>query len=180
MEMTTRELKEMGRFFLKEYFGGIPEIHIEFKKPHHRNAVGLFDMEMNDEYCALADELYYEYTGYREIETQYGFAVGYNEDDLPWMDVINKPKVRILIAPELKKDRERLVMTLLHELCHYYCWYVGLFHHDDDRQFLDMCKKLGVPSNYDFEWVDKKWVYPERFRINVRNYIKEYEGRKCA
>ncbi|ADL36034.1 hypothetical protein bpr_II095 (plasmid) [Butyrivibrio proteoclasticus B316] len=180
MNMTNEELRKMEEFYLKELFENIPAIDIEFKKPDCRfDAMGLFDMQMNDDYCCLDDDLYCEYDGYKSLEG-YGFAVGVNDRDLPWMDVLNHPKLKIQIAPDLKEDKEMLVITLIHELCHYYCWYVGLDHHDKDEQFLGELKKLGIPSNYDFEWINKKWVRPEIFRENARKYIEMYERRAVA
>ena len=180
--ITTNELKQMERFFLKELFDGIPETKTIFKSPRcvGGNAAGMFLLEMNDEYCCQDDELYDEYKGHVELDMKIGFAVGYDSGDLPWLDVINHPKAEIQISPSLKNDREQLVLTLLHELCHYYCWYIGLDHHDNDRQFLETCKRLGIPTNYDFEWVGGRWVRPVRYMENAKKYIAMYEGRKCA
>ncbi len=180
--ITAYELEQMERFFLKELFHGIPGIRTVFKTPRCTggNAAGMFLLEMSDDYCCQDDELYAGYKGYRRLDMKVGFAVGYNDGDLPWLDAINHPKAEIQISPELKKDKEQLVMTLLHELCHYYCWYTGLDYHDNDRQFIDTCKKLGVPTNFDFVWTGREWVRPEGFRETAKRYIELYEGRKCA
>lgn len=186
-KVSKKEVMKMARFFLKELFDGIPTIDIEIKEPHcyGGNALGMFSLEANDEYdesidSELVNELYEEYKGHIELDFGYGITAGYNGGELPWLDVLSHPKIKILIKPSVCRDRHQLVMTLLHELCHYYCWYLGYGYHDTDRDFLDTCKKLGIETNYDFKWNGHEWTRPEYYRRSAENYLRMYESEVAA
>ncbi len=177
-----RKLKEMEQFFLKELFDGIPAVEVEFADTvSERNARGVFLLRENDDYYRGDDGLEdYHLKHYMDMSKEYGFAVGYNEDDDYWRDPLNRPEIKIQIDKNLQKDPVQLVMTLLHELCHYYCWYLGFDDGDEDEDFIRECHKRGIASNYDYVWVNKQWVRPDEYRHAGKVYIEKFLGRAAA
>jgi predicted SprT family Zn-dependent metalloprotease len=87
--------------------------------------------------------------------------------------------VSINIKATLMSDTVDLTATLLHELAHYYCWYLGYQHHDDDRDFLRLCEKMHLPTHYTYRWDGHKWIDSYDYGY-ARNYMEMYERRKCA
>ena len=68
------------------------------------------------------------------------------------------------------------VGELLHELTHYYCWYLGYDYHDGDKQFEDKFKEFGFPSNFDrrFEKSTRSWVDDYDYGC-LKKYLEEFE-----
>lgn len=56
---------------------------------------------------------------------------------------------------------------LIHELCHYACWYYGWEMEDGSTQFENLLKKTGASSNSGNRWDAKNKVY-----------IPVYDGRR--
>lgn len=42
--------------------------------------------------------------------------------------------------------------TLIHELTHYYLWFMGYDSEDDSKDFIDKLNELGVSNNYDLRY----------------------------
>ena len=176
MKITQKELENMSAFFRKTLFYSIPYIDIAYNETKN---MGQFIVKMADDYIEEFDDVKDEYlyrSNYKEIAPFVGY---YTNVDPSWADYENHPKIRIDIAPELSDDLQKLTATLLHELSHYYLWYIGHDHHDNQKQFLDFCKKMDLPTNYRFKWIGNRWVDTYDYS-KVDKYIKMYEGRMAA
>ncbi len=172
MEVTQTELEKMANFYRKELFYGIPEIDVLLVG----NTPGVFILEKADSYIEAEDGLTNEYL-YRPRYKYLGNGVGtYLNETYSWEDPENNPVKRIGIKESYKSDIRRLTASLLHELAHYYLWYCGYEYGDEDRDFLNLCKKMGLPTNYDFCWdkSENKWVHTYDFSL-IDRYIKMYE-----
>ncbi len=180
-KMTNEDLKEMTNLYLKEFFYGIPKIRVTFDKTEYQGSEcnGLFHLDRCDGYCEEDDELKDEYL-YRPRYVYMGNGVGYYKNaEFSWEDVENNPTREIFINEKLCTDKRRAVATLLHELCHYYLWYAGYDYDDADKDFIDLCHKMNIPTNYDHKWDGKRWVNSFDYS-QIDKYIELYEGRKCA
>ncbi len=175
MKNAERKLREMARFYERTLFYGLPEIKVSYSG----KGMGAFCMDSADDYCPCEDELTDEYL-YRKRYVETAPGVGYYKNhDFSWQDVENHPKVQIKINKSLQGDLRKLTAVLLHELCHYYLWYIGYDYHDNDGHFLSLCRKMGLPTNYDHRWDGRKWVETYDYSL-VDKYIEMYKGRECA
>ncbi len=147
----------MSDFFLKEYFAGIPHININFIKPSCiGGADGIFRLSMADNYRESDDELYGG-VGYRSKYIELDNGIGFEAKGMPsWADVLNHPGTEILISTDIRNTR-LLVGTLLHELLHYYCWYLGYGHGDSCEDFNRIAKEMEIPLNTDHIFEGGKW-----------------------
>lgn len=171
-------LEDMARFYLKNLFYSIPYVTVKYSDDMD-GSLGKFGLEKASDYDPDNDELLGTY-GYRwkyiPFENELGgIDIGIDES---WSDPINHPDVTILINYKLVDNTRMLVGTLLHELLHYYYWYIGRDYHDNDYDFLEKCKEMELPTNYtDWEWKDKKWV--ETFDYSkIDKYIQMYADRQ--
>lgn len=177
MEMVTkRQLQEMTRFYLKELFGNIPEIKVSFKG----TKLGTFNMEAEDGYCEENDELIND-PAYKRRYSYLGYGCGYDKNrDYAWQDPLNHPKVSISIKKSLSSDRKTLIMVLLHELSHYYLWYLGYGFRDDDSDFIKFCNERFIPTQYDREWTKENGWALVIDMDKARLYEEMFLGRMCA
>ena len=174
MKVSTELLRGMAGFYLKTIFGGIPEIDIDFDEDSDipDDALGTFILQKNPDYNPDTDELNKEYHGYVDL----GNGVGYDDGELPWTNVLNKPVPMIRIRKSLGTDIVELTITLLHELCHYYCWYLGYEHGDKDSDFIDLCNRLGIATNYDHVWDGRRWILPKFYKLKAIAYMEMFCG----
>lgn len=168
-------LQEIADLFLKELFYGIPSIPVTFvdKDELDRGALGEFSLSERDGYDASKDELM-QCPEYREKEIRLGgeFTIHHQPRDAAWTDPLNHPEAVIRISTEHHTLRH-LMSTLLHELLHYYLWFIGHDHHDEDIEFCNECQRLGIPTNYDRTWNGHKWVHSYDYTL-MDPYIEMY------
>lgn len=152
----------LERYLLKEYFYDIPPIPVSYgNKDEMCGVYGSFCFEAGDDYDEEAVE---DIPGYRvRYVTLPGVAAGYTEyeSEPPFMEPLMNPELSILINPSIRKDPCKLVAVMMHELAHYYCWYVGYDYSDESSEFLAFLKERGLPTNYDdYAWdrEEKRWV----------------------
>jgi len=169
-------LQNMARFYLKTLFYGIPEVEVVYAKKNELDdaVLGEFGLDKNESYCEEDDELL-NYPGYQSRYKSLWDGLGgcYLNTEFSWMDPENHPEVKIRINPRCRENTHGLVATLLHELLHYFFWYTGREYHDESREFLDECKKMGLPTNYDREWKDGGWVNTYD-QSKVEPYVRMY------
>lgn len=157
--MTTKILRELTAYFLKEYFDGIPEIPVSFASNMDLDgAAGVFCMRPGEEYDVDNDELI-DCPSYKVRHVSLVNNTGYwvvNEES--WRDPLNHPDICIRINRKYQKHFEYIAGTLLHELMHYYCWYMGYDYRDRDYEFNRRCIDRGIPTNfYDYEFTGECW-----------------------
>ncbi|MCR5238106.1 MAG: hypothetical protein K6E34_12995 [Lachnospiraceae bacterium] len=163
MFSTDEKLETLEKYLLVKFYGGIPSIPISFgTKEEMCGLWGCFCQKASDDYD---EESMRDVPGYRSryISLEiFGMAAGYTEyeDDVPYMDPLMHPELSIKISPEIKKDPLKITATLMHELAHYYCWYVGYDYDDDSLEFIRFLKDRDLPTNHDFIWnrEDKAWT----------------------
>ncbi len=176
-------LRDMARFFLKELFYGIPEIPVSYGDPDKEeiscDAAGEFRLEKCQGYDVSGDSLFntpgyrWRYKAMWEGYPEFG-GVDFGVFEGLWENPLNHPEAYIVIRRCQARDALRLTGTLLHELLHYYCWYIGLDHHDGDRDFEDLCREMGLSSNFrDWVWKDGKWKSVFDYS-HVEEYLRMY------
>lgn len=176
MKLTTKELQKMAKYFLKKYFDNIPYIPCKFlpKSKFEDGCTAYFIIQESDDYDSGEDELYNtgEYSShYVEIDDGIGFTCGGGS----FADPLNHPDLAIALSNELRTDVNKCVGVLLHELVHYYCWYIGYDHSDGSHAFENKLAELGLPSNYEnmFNKETKEWE--DIFDYSkMQNYYNEY------
>ena len=135
--MNDTELEKMTRFFLKKIFQGIPYVPTFFgSEDRLDNKLGMTAFSKNDDY---------EEEDYTSKEIAPG-VFDYGSYEPSYLDADNHPYIEIIISESLKDDMNKLTGVLLHELCHYYCWYCGYEHRDGSSQFEGKLKEYGLPS----------------------------------
>ncbi len=153
-----KRLDDMTKFYIKELFYNIPIIPVEYSD-EIESSLGEFLLERSRDYDPDEDELLfaYEYRWHRvNLWNDLG-GVDIGEDS-SWMDPLNHPEISIRINAKCADSARCLVSTLIHELIHYYCWYIGLEYHDHSKDFIKMCKKMDIPDNYsNHEWIEGRW-----------------------
>ncbi len=177
MKITQTELRSMAKFYRKKLFYGLPEIDVFLTG----EAAGVFILEKPDSYMEKDDSLIDEYL-YRPRYKYYGNGVGaYLNEAYSWEDPENNPVKRIEIKKEYSRDIRKLTACLLHELAHYYLWYCGYEYGDENSDFLKLCKKMGLPTNYDFKWdkSENKWVHTYDYS-QIDKYIEMYKEGMAA
>lgn len=174
MIYTQTVLEDMARFFLKELFYNIPYIPVTYSSDIE-GSMGQFGLKEADDYDPDEDELMqaYEYRWtYKPLWDELGGVdIG---TDVSWMDPLNHPTAKIQINRNLKKDLRKLTSVLIHELLHYYLWYIGWEYHDNSKDFLDKCKEMELPTNYtDWVYKDGRWVDMYDYK-KADKYIQMY------
>lgn len=184
--MTIKEVRKMAGFFLKEFFDNIPMLRIEYDAicdEMNQGICGCFGLHENEEYDLDKEdpemaELLRNSSEYKVRYREYG-GIGYTSSyDPEYTDVLHKPEPYIILNETIKRNKKMITSVLLHELVHYWCWYLGYDHHDGDKQFENKIKELGLRSNFsnatfrDGEWQDD-FDYD-----TVQKYIDLYE-RAC-
>lgn len=143
-------LLDMMRFFLTNMFSGIPDISCHFG-PAEGFVLGKFLLKRSSKYLESKDPVAGK-AGY--IPRHYflcgGLIDSYQYDIEPWEDPLNHPKPEIIISDALADFNHMLSLTgtLLHELTHYYCWYIGLDYKDEDKDFHNRLLRMGLPTNW--------------------------------
>lgn len=180
--MTTKMLEDMARFYLERYFDGIPYIPVTFDRACCLDgALGSFVMRPGDDYCMDEDELI-DAPGYRVRHVTVLDNTGYwLADEESWKDPINHPVVFIRISRKIQRDIRQAVATLLHELMHYYCWYMGYDYSDSDYGFNRMCMDRGIPTNYyDNAFHDGCWHDTFDYTSMDRHIQAYYENKEAG
>ena len=152
----------MADFFLKKLFYGIPSISCEFSELPKDN-LGYFCLERNDDYDLRdEDELLADYVeNAPEYKMKSFWRNGFGIDivrEPSWTDPLNRPEQYILISEKIRRKIYVVTGTLLHELTHYDCWHCGYDHKDGMDQFEAELKRRGLPSCFDREFKNGKWV----------------------
>ena len=171
--MDNYELEKMARFFLAKIFDNIPYVTTRFAT----------DDELDDN---LGETKYTEGTGYMLEKDKLKDMPEYSamgeviapgivaecRYEPSFMDAENNPQIEILISSSLKDDLDTLTGILLHELCHYWCWYRGYDHHDGDSQFERKLHELKLPSNSDYKYDRELGKYVVKFDFSrMKSYV---------
>lgn len=71
--------------------------------------------------------------------------------------------------------------TLIHELLHYYLWYLGLDDGDSSRDFITRANKLGICVNDDSTWSEekKRWLRAEFDKTKMEAFESAYQQFKA-
>lgn len=181
MRITDKVLQDMADFYCKTVFDHIPSIRVCFgDQPEMTEdaTAGAFTLEKASEYCMDEDELIDAYEYRPEVMAFEGgqeYILTATGIDQSYQDPLNHPIASIQINPSCKKDLRKLVAVLLHELLHYYLWYIGWDYHDNSKQFLDECKRRGFIDNYTrFTWNRRKgWIDSYDYSL-MEKYIEMY------
>ncbi len=97
-----------------------------------------------------------------------------------YTDPLNHPEAYIQINKKILKDIRKTTAVLLHELLHYYYWYIGRDYHDNDGDFLDKCIEMDLPTNYtDYEWTNCGWIDVYDYS-KADKYVEMYKAYICA
>lgn len=77
----------------------------------------------------------------------------------------------------------RLDNTIIHELIHYYLWYIGYGYGDTEPDFLKKAKELGISNNYEFRY-DIRDEYGRGTKNcdyeKLERYEQMYQNRKLS
>ena len=152
-------VRSMAGFFLRELFYNIPEVPVRIMDDMDKDTLGLFILDKGEDYDPDNDEFMnaYEYRSrYKPLwDGLGGVELG---GEFSYMDPLNHPDASIELNRKILKDIRKTTAVLLHELLHYFYWYIGRGFHDDDRDFLDKCREMELPTNYDdYKWMDGRW-----------------------
>lgn len=82
-------------------------------------------------------------------------SVNYKHKDYLGMFVPNR---LIELSSEVVKNEYALVDTLLHELCHWYCYETGLDYDDDEQDFIDEVENTGCTLTGDTTFKGGEYV----------------------
>ena len=178
-----KELKELAEYLLKKYFNNIPLIPIKFcpKAKFKETELGRMVMCENDNYTEENDELLNE-PEYKGDNIELVKGVYYYENTEPsWSDPLNNPKIIIQINNICKNDMLLLFGVLLHELCHYYCWYVGYDFRDGTKDFEEILHKMDLPSNSEHKYNHKKHKWEDDSDYTkIKKYYTDYRLYKLS
>lgn len=176
MKVREKVLQDMAKVFLKELFYNIPYVPVHLTELED-GYNGVFCIDRGPDYIQDEDELINAPEYKRKYKLLWDGLCGVDMGgDESYMDPLNHPDVYIKISCRITADIRKTVSVLLHELLHYFYWYTGREYHDDDREFLDKCKEMGVPTNYtDFEWNGSKWVDTYDY-TQIDKYLMLYVG----
>ncbi len=168
-------IEEMAKVYLEELFCGIPMIPVEIESDMECCTLGQFVLDAGEEYDLNKDELIsapeYRYRYKTLWDGLGGMELG---REYSYMDPLNHPKVYIQINKKIIKDIRKTTAVLLHELIHYYYWYIGREYQDDSREFIDKCIEMDVPTNYtDYVWDGHQWKDIFDY-TKVEKYIQLY------
>ncbi len=181
-------LKDMTTYFLKTLFDNIPVPNVYIEPDMEKDTLGTFSLEQNTNYLKENDELLGKYE-YRSHYKRYGngFGIEYNKME-SYQDPLNHPDPVIKISEVCLKNIRKTTATLLHELVHYYLWYIGWDFGDEDVDFNRKCREMDIPTNYgsyDYRKIDKyiemyceyienkkSFPYPKICLNHIKNNIK--------
>lgn len=175
--MNQNELEELAKYFLLRYFGGIPIIPINFcpKRCFNKTELGRMIISESDSYNEAEDDLINEPEYKGENIPIIGDVTYYYNREPSWSDPLNHPDLSILINNECKKDNLLLIGVVLHELCHYYCWYLGYGYHDGDSDFERILKEMNLPSNLEHKYNKEKQQWEDDSDYTkLEKYYQEY------
>ncbi len=148
IEISVEMLEFMAGFYLILMFDNIPMIPVSFKELSGGD-LGVFILEKADDYNADTDELLVKYEDRSRYKPLWGELGGVELcKELSYQDPLNHPKLQIEISTKCAKSMRKCVSVLLHELLHYYLWYIGWDWHDDDSTFDREARKRGLATNY--------------------------------
>ncbi len=178
MVISDIELENMARFFLKKLYNGIPYIPTAFASEERLgDMLGMIEYTEGDNYILENDKLLkmHEYD-FKETGLGNGVFIE-NTYEPSFMDPENAPKIECLISDTLKDNVNMTTGILLHELCHYWCWYRGYEHHDGDMQFERKLKELKLPSSSDMFYDKELERHIPSFDFNrMSNYVEMYHS----
>lgn len=176
--MTKVELQKLSDYFVKRFFG-IPKITVGYSDLEE-GTIGNFILSENDDFDIKEEDP--EYAKLLEEAPEYrdrtfsveGLTVNGRKKQ-SFTDPACRPNFSICISNAIKKDELVVVGTLLHELTHYYCWYLGYDYSDGDRQFEKKLKEFGFPSNFDrkFNKETKEWEDDFNYRV-LKKYLDDF------
>lgn len=177
--MTKQELQKISDFFLKRFFGGIPKIAAKYGDTEE-GILGNFFIEANNEYDIEEEDP--TYAQLLEEAPEYKTR-DYEKENLTisgittpsYTDPACHPILSIVISNTIKKNELIVVGTLLHELTHYYCWYLGFDYHDGNRQFEMKLREFGFPSNFDRNFNKETKEWNDTFNYScLQKYLDEF------
>ena len=178
--MTKTELQKLSDYFLKRFFGGIPKVNTVFGNLDE-DEFGNFILESNDDFDLEEEdpvyaELLKEAPEYRNrVFIQENLTIT-SHTTPSFTDPACRPKIVIRISNIIKRNDLLVVGTLLHELTHYYCWYLGFDYHDGNRQFEEKLKEFGFPSNFDRKFNKETKEWNDSFDYNcLKGYLEEFK-----
>lgn len=82
-------------------------------------------------------------------------SVNYKHKDYLGMFV---PEAMIELSNEVVSNEYALLDTLLHELCHWYCYGTGMGYDDDDNDFINEVEKVGCTLSGDTTFQGGEYV----------------------
>ena len=160
---TDKKLETLEKYLLSKFYDDIPQIPVSFGSMEEMCGIwGCFCQKEGKDYD---EEAMRDVPGYRcrYIPVKiFGVAAGYTEyeDDMPYMDPLMHPELSIRLSPEIKMEPLKITAAMMHELAHYYCWYVGYDYDDDSVEFIKFLKDRNLPTNFDCIWDReyKAWI----------------------
>lgn len=161
--MTNEQLQKISDLMIKEVFDSIPKIPCCFETLKS-GTEGCFRLAENDEDDLKKEdpelfEMIENAPEYRIRHIALDDTIGIDLfKEMPWTDPMRHPNISINVNSSLKKDIRRVVAALMHELTHYWCWYVGHDFGDGNKQFEKKLKELDLPSCYDREFKNGTYV----------------------
>lgn len=175
--MDNNELEKMARFYLKKLYNNIPYIPVTFASEEEMGSyLGLTEYSEGVGYIMENDELLNaaEYSA-KETEISPGIFEGAKYEP-SYMDALNHPEIEIKLNDKLKDNINMLTGILLHELCHYWCWYRGFDHNDGDPQFERRLRELKLPSGGDYRYSKTYKRHISTFDFNsMEGYVRMYQ-----
>ena len=178
LRITQEMAEDMAQFYLNTFFAKIPAIPVHIENIPD-GSLGVFYLEEGEDYDPYNDELMNAYEYRSRYKPLWGGLGGIDLNrDQSYQDPLNHPKVSIRISKSICICVREFVGTLMHELLHYYLWYIGWDFHDEDIVFYRECRKMGLPTNYagkskddtDYKKIDQY----------IRMYIEYTSDRKLA
>lgn len=150
MPITNYELANRAKFFSKALFG------VEFK--------GSICFE-NNEYLNGASGKFYP-------------GIDSWDDRFDQEEYEDYKEASILLYESLAESTYiNLNNVLIHELLHFYLWYIGYNYGDGSSEFINKARQLGVCRNYDHKWNDeeKKWEQSDISEEKLQSYEDAYQ-----
>lgn len=168
MILNSSILEDMALILSQALFSGIPLPPIMFDDDieeiidsgdkklelgEDEGALGQFIIKQGESYEEKTDK-YKDEPG-KERYKKLGFGIYEKISCIKdsWAEPINNPYIRIEISSRFKIIANNIQLyvflaTFIHELVHYYCWYMGYDWRDGTGDFETLCKNLDIPTNY--------------------------------
>ena len=178
--MTKTELQKLSNYFLKRFFGGIPKVNTVFEELEE-DEFGNFVLEANDDFDLSEEDPVYaklleEAPEYRNRDFVQDNLTITRHNTPSFTDPACHPNIVIRISDSIKRKDLVVVGTLLHELTHYYCWYLGFDYHDGNRQFEMKLREFGFPSNFDRNFNKETKEWNDAFDYScLKKYLDEFK-----